>query len=220
MLRLTGAAALLLTFSWSSPEPLLAPVVERFLTYRDEHPLRQYRARRHLHARNHRFNKEGSLEVSTSFDEHAGFRYVVLSATGSGVVRSRALEPILRAEAQAMRDGTATRSALTAANYDFHSQEPEAGWIRLVPKRRDSLLIDGAIFVDPESGSLLRIEGRLARSPSFWTNRVEVVREYQHIAGVRVPVRMESRAWVKIVGVSTLEVTYAYEEINGVPVPK
>jgi hypothetical protein len=75
----------------------------------------------------------------------------------------------------------------------------------------------GAILVEPDSADLLRIEGRLAKSPSFWTRRVEIYRAYQRIGGVRVPTRVTSRASLRLFGASTLEMTYEYEEINGQP---
>lgn len=199
--------------------------IERFLAHREDVPLVQYRAVRQMRARNERFKKEARMEVLTTLDRAMGFRYEVLAQEGSGVVRRRALEPILEGEAKALREGIVSRAALSTLNYDFESAAAgfaasaveEAG-IRIRPRRRDSVLVDGTIFVRPDDGDLVRIEGRLAKSPSFWTSRVEVVREYQRIAGVRVPVRMRSRAWVRFAGQSTLEITYAYEEINGEPV--
>jgi hypothetical protein len=77
------------------------------------------------------------------------------------------------------------------------------------------LLIDGSIFVQPESGDLTRIEGRLSKAPSLWTRRVEIVRRYERIGGVRVPVSIESIAQVLIAGRSTFKMTYEYETING-----
>ena len=62
------------------------------------------------------------------------------------------------------------------------------------PKRKDVLLVEGAIFVQPGDGELSRIEGKLSKTPSFWTRRVDVVRRYERMAGVRVPVAIESVA--------------------------
>jgi hypothetical protein len=42
-----------------------------------------------------------------------------------------------------------------------------------------------------------------------------VVRRYQRINGVRVPVSIESVAQVLIAGRSTFQMTYEYETING-----
>jgi hypothetical protein len=69
--------------------------------------------------------------------------------------------------------------------------------------------------VQPSDGDLARIEGRLSKTPSFWTRRVDVVRRYERLGGVRVPVSIESVAHVLIAGRSTFKMTYEYETING-----
>lgn len=86
------------------------------------------------------------------------------------------------------------------------------------PKRREVSLIDGAVFVTQEEADLLRVEGRLAKNPSFWTKRVDVVRRYSRLGGVRVPTRLDSVAQVRLAGASTLSMTYEYEMVNGVSV--
>ena len=192
--------------------------VERFVAHRETVPLTQYRAIRWMRARNERFKKEARLHVRTTLDQVSGFRYEILAQEGSGLIRDRALIPILKAEARALADGTAARSAISIANYEFFPGQ-EDGWVRIRPRRRDTLLVDGAVLIDPDNGGLLRLQGRLAKNPSFWTSRVEVTREYQRIETVRVPIRVTSRAWIKLVGVSTFEMTYEYEEINGAAVP-
>jgi hypothetical protein len=80
------------------------------------------------------------------------------------------------------------------------------------------MLLDGALFLEPESADLVRIEGVLSRRPSFWTRHVRVMREYARISGVHVPVSMRSTADVLVVGSSTFSMTYQYAEINGVSV--
>ena len=60
----------------------------------------------------------------------------------------------------------------------------------------------------------MRVEGRLSKTPSFWTRRVEVVRHYQRIQGVRVPMLIESVASVLIAGRSTFKMMYQYASVN------
>ena len=43
----------------------------------------------------------------------------------------------------------------------------------------------------------------------------EVIRRYQRINGIRVPVAIESVAQVLLAGRSTFKMTYEYETING-----
>jgi hypothetical protein len=80
------------------------------------------------------------------------------------------------------------------------------------------MLVNGSIFLRPEDGDLVRIEGLLSKTPSFWTRRVEIVRHYRRIAGIRLPVRFESVASVRIAGHSTFTMTYQYERVNGTQV--
>jgi hypothetical protein len=77
-------------------------------------------------------------------------------------------------------------------------------------------LVDGLVTVTADA-DIIRVEGRLAKSPSFWTRRVDVVRHYGRVEGVRVPLGMESTAEVRVVGTSMFRMTSTYLEVNGVP---
>jgi hypothetical protein len=81
-------------------------------------------------------------------------------------------------------------------------------------------LIDGAVYVTDTDADLVRVEGELAKNPSFWTRHVQVVKQYARISGLRVPVRVESTAQMRLVGTSSLTMTYDYSMINGVPVAR
>jgi hypothetical protein len=74
------------------------------------------------------------------------------------------------------------------------------------------------MFLKPEDGELVRIEGRLARNPSFWVKHVDIVRSYARIGGAVLPVTLESRAQLRMLGPASLRMTYEYTEIDGQPV--
>ena len=196
------------------PEELRS--VQRFLSA-DHEPLREYRAFRRLEASNGKFNKAAWLEAWTEVDT-AGFRYDIVSEGGSAYIGNRVLRAALEREKLLWNGSLFARSNLTTANYDFIGAGRDAsGLIRVSvkPKRQDELLISGVIILAPDTGDLLRVEGQLAKSPSFWTSRIEVVRTYDRIDGVRVPVHTESVAQVKMAGASSFAMSYEYETING-----
>jgi hypothetical protein len=88
--------------------------------------------------------------------------------------------------------------------------------VLLSPRRKEPVLVDGTMFLKPGDGNLVRLEGRLAKSPSFWVKNVDIVRKYERIAGVVVPVALESKAQVRLLsGAATLRMTYIYAEIDG-----
>jgi hypothetical protein len=77
------------------------------------------------------------------------------------------------------------------------------------------LLVNGRMVLNPDGTELRRVEGRLAKNPSFWTSLVDVVREFARIDGVRVPISTETTARLKFAGTARMDVRYLYESING-----
>jgi hypothetical protein len=194
------------------------PATDRFLKLREE-PLTQYRAYRRMHARSEKFGKEAWVEAWTELDQR-GFRYTVVSESGSEYVRNKVLKAVLSREQELVADGECRRSELTADNYQFEEAPRTEGerYVLLKPRRKDTLLVDGRMVLNPEGTELLRVEGRLSKNPSFWTSLVNIIRHYARIDGVRVPIATESTAKLKFAGLSHLEVHYEYETINGRPV--
>jgi hypothetical protein len=194
-----------------------APSLQRFLA-RGESPTVAYRALRHLEASNAHFGANGWMDVWTEFDEARGLRYDVVAEGGNSYIRKHVLFAALEGEQKLWSAREPQRASLTTDNYSFDEAQPAPEGLHSVgirPLRKDMLLVEGAIFIEPDDGELRRIEGRLSKAPSFWTRRVEIVRRYDKVAGVRVPVSIESVAHVLIAGRSTFRMTYQYETING-----
>ncbi|HEY6212282.1 MAG TPA: hypothetical protein VIW45_08345 [Vicinamibacterales bacterium] len=204
--------------------PHAASAVQRFLA-RGETPPVAYRALRHLEAHNGKFGAHAWMDVWTEFDEARGLRYEIVAEGGNAVIRNRVLRAALDGEQKMWASREPQRASITQDNYHFEDGSPAGGLVAVAikPKRKDVLLVEGSIFVVPigdDAGDLRRIEGKLSKPPSFWTRRVDIVRRYERLAGVRVPVSIESTAHVLIAGKSTFTMTYEYETINGQRVGK
>jgi hypothetical protein len=198
-----------------------APVVQRFLERPDEPPA-SYRAVRRIEAQNVRFNLHGWIDAATELTPDGRFRYEIVRKGGSSYIIDKVLRPLLENEERLFATGDASRAAVTPQNYDLRGSEAaEPGVVKLLvkSKRRDVSLVDGALFVTEEEADLLRVEGTLAKNPSFWTKRVDVVRHYSRIGGARMPTRLDSIAQIRFAGTATLSMTWQYETINGEQVP-
>jgi hypothetical protein len=196
-------------------ESIRSAAVERFLAIGDPDP-HQYRALRRLEARNEHFDREAKMEVWTEGDA-SGFRYTIVSEEGSEYIRNRVFRQTLEMEKQMWASGAPDRAGLTSANYVFADRglQPDGLLsVDLKPRRKDVLLVDGAVFFDPANGDLVRMEGRLSKTPSFWTRRVNIVRWFKRFAGIRMPVALDSTANVLVAGRSTFRMSYEYESVN------
>ena len=148
----------------------------------------------------------------------AGFRYEVTAEGGADYIRSKVLRAVLEGEQEAITRGETERSSLGRANYTFQSDGiDDAGLANILvsPRRKERILVAGTMFLQPEDGRLVRLQRQLAKSPSFWIKNVDIVRSYDRIAGVVVPVALELTAQVQFLGPATLRMTYVYSEIDG-----
>jgi hypothetical protein len=222
--RLRIAAALVLTGAVSlHPSATTAlddegvAAMEKFLG----RPLtpHQYRASRRLEASG--YGQTGWLEVETSFTPAGGLQYVVTAEGGSGYIRSRVLRSLLDEEQRLIARGATAGVAISRENYKFAAEGRDADGLALVsltPLRKERSLIVGRMFLTPGHGEIVRLEGILAKNPSFWLKRVNVVRSYRRMNGVIVPVSLESRGQLRLFGRSLLTMTYHYSEVDNQPV--
>ena len=193
--------------------------MRQFLAQDDTPPA--YRAVRRLEVRYGKRN--GWLEAVTEYSPKAGFRYAVTAEDGDGYIRDNVLRAVLDGERELIARGEGRRSSLVEDNYTFQANGiGEDGLVRVSvsPRRKERVLVDGQMFLKPEDGRLVRLQGQLAKSPSFWIKNVAIVRSYDRIAGIVVPVALESHAQMRLMGRATLKMTYQYSHINGRPVSR
>ena len=200
----------------SQPDPRAVQALDAFLSGRTQ--ARQYIATRRLEASGS--GQRGWLDVRTSYAADSGFLYDVTSEGGSGLIRGRVLRSLLDEEKQLIGSGTGARVAISRDNYAFtpESVNPDGSVVVAIrPLRKERSLISGRLILHSD-GVLQRVEGQLAKNPSFWVSRVKVVRTYRRINGVLMPVCLETTARLRFLGSSSLRMTYNYSEIDELPV--
>jgi hypothetical protein len=174
----------------------------------------QYSASRRLEASGK--GQQGWLDVDTEFSATSGFSYQVTAEGGSGYIRARVLRSLLDAEQTLIARGHGATVALSTDNYKFAPNGVDAeglAVIDMLPLRKNRSLIAGRMFLTAE-GTLVRVEGRLAKSPSLWISRVNVVRTYRRINGALMPVSLDTTAQLRLLGPSTLRMTYRYARVD------
>jgi hypothetical protein len=199
---------------WATAPSVADNSIRQFLAQDDtQHP---YKATRHLVAANG--DRTGWIEADTEYSRERGLTYQITAEGGSGYIRNKVLRAVLDGERDAFRQGETAGSALVPSNYSFEANGVDAEGlvnIRLSPRRRERMLIAGMMLLRPDDGALVRLQGRLAKSPSFWVKSVQIVRSYERINDVVLPVELTSKAQLRMLGAATLRMTYEYSEIDG-----
>lgn len=200
--------------------PALGPeylAVERFFSEIEKPPV-AYTARRRLEASSSKLNESAWMEAVTEYSPDRGLRYWIVAQGGSERIRRRVLNTVLDAEKENSARDEWRNGSLSRNNYEFNFDgRTDEGMLKLQlnPRRRDSRLVNGSALLTAESGNLVRIEGRLSKSPSFWIKWVHISRSYSPIHGTMMPTSIGSTADVRIAGLSTFLMTYDYQSVDG-----
>lgn len=184
-------------------------------------PLHTYRALRHLSGQTDDGGMRATMTVWTELLGNGQFRYQVVNEAGSDNTRNRVFRAVLETERKSVASGECDMGDLTTSNYLFApggAADHGLARIDMTPRRPHPMRIVGALFVRPEDGELVRVEGQLSKRPSFWTRRIDVVHRYTTLAGVRVPSSVEATAQVLIVGKYSFAMQWDYETVNGMRV--
>jgi hypothetical protein len=163
--------------------------------------LRAYQATRKYQIFKGREQKsQVTAEVNYEPPQRKSFNIVQSTGgTGEGVIK-KALEH----EVAATRDPHDYE--ISPANYDFaYAGESDCSGSRcfvltLLPKRDCKDLIVGKAWVDQNTYLIRRIEGELAKSPSWWVKKALVVIEYGTVEGMWIQTKSVADAKLRMIG--------------------
>jgi hypothetical protein len=182
-----------------------------------------YRALRRLEGGLMSSDKRGWMEVWTEYLPARGFTYEVVGEGGSDYVRDKIFRALLTSEQKLIATGKRLRTSLESKNYEFADAGlTDAGLQRILlkPAKKSDGILNGSLLLEPATGLITRMEGRLVKSPSFWLRDVDVTYRFAHVAGYVVPIEMTSAGRVRMFGRSNFKMTYDYVSIDGQPAGK
>ena len=163
---------------------------------------------------NRHFDKRAEMLVSVKCDPDGTKHFEVLSEQGWKSANKRVLRKMLESEAETSRPQMRPMNSLNLDNYHFEmlgSDLLEARptyIIQALPKRQDKYLIEGRIWVDAEDFAVVRVEGKPAKNPSFWTRSIHFVQQYHKSGTFWFPLSTESVTDARIFGKTEVTISY------------
>ena len=170
-------------------------------------------ARRYVLENPHR-HKHAEMLVKMECVEDGAKRFQTVSTSGWSAARNHVFPKLLESEAEASMPGGRERSRITPQNYSFaligqeNVNRRPAYVIAISPKTQNKYLVQGRIWVDLEDYAIVRIEGKPAKSPSFWIKSVQFVHTYRKNGSFWWPESDRSVSDVRIVGTNILTIEY------------
>ena len=131
------------------------------------------------------------MTVNTTYKQDSGKSYVIVSQTGSALMRNFVLNAILDNEKRLNQPGIREGAWITSANYEMKLKPGgpqqldgrDCLVLALTPKRKASWLIEGSLWVDSKDGSIVQIQGTASKNSSLVTGPTQLMRQYANISG-------------------------------------
>lgn len=146
--------------------------------------------------------------------------FAITSGRGSWFIRHHVFQRLMKGEERRVKANKDSDSLITPENYTLeiigkdHIGGFDSTVVRATTKRKETDLFDGKIWIDDNDFAIVKIAGHLAKSPSFWINRVDFVRQYQKVDEYWLLLREEVIASVRIYGKETLIIDYQDYTVN------
>ena len=157
-------------------------------------------------------SQRGAFELQRSFVAPRSLSFKPLSFTGDAFVKSNVIVRLLQSEVDYVTKGDPEQEALTATNYKFSykgDQDLDGRAVHVFqvkPRHKRPGLFKGRIYLDASTGSLVRSEGTVVKSPSFFIRKIEFVQDYADVDHFTLPVHLHSTARARFVGRAVVDV--------------
>jgi hypothetical protein len=163
---------------------------------------------------NEKHHKRAEMVVRVTCRKDGSKEFEELSSTGWGSARKHVFPRLLEGEAEASRPGLRDQSHIGPENYSFELVGSEsvngrpAYVIAVSPKESKKYLIEGKLWVDAEDFAIVKIEGKPAKSPSFWIKSTRFVHEYDKHGQFWFPASDRSRSDARFFGTTDVTIEY------------
>jgi len=202
-----------------SPELALATYLHR--TEQQASGLMSYSAVTVIHAELPDTSQSGEFELERKFEAPHTLLFTPVHFTGDGFVKSNVITRLLQSEVDHVQKDDPAETAISPANYKFSYKGASRVQDRLVhvyqvkPHKKHAGLFKGRVYLDAQTGTLVRVEGNVVKSPSFFVKHIEFVQDYADVQSFTLPVHIHSEAKARIVGRTIVDIVHR----NYQPVP-
>lgn len=174
--------------SKASPAPDLSTIISRMLAaqQRNRVHVREFSVKRDYQLLDNEQVQKAQVIAHITYVPPDQKKYQIESSHGG--LGERILKDVLEKDLQPPKDPD--RHELSQQNYDFQFLGNEAvdGHLCYVlglnPKRNDKELIEGQVWVDQQTYNIRRLEGKPAKSPSWWVHDVHLLMSYADVDGM------------------------------------
>jgi hypothetical protein len=171
-----------------------------------------YSATTIIHAELPETAQQGEFEVQRHYSAPHTLQFTPVRFNGDGFVKSNIITRLLQSEVDHVKQEDGGQTAISKENYKFSykgSAKVDGRTVhvfQLKPRSKRPGLFKGRIYLDAYTGSLVRAEGGVVKSPSFFVKKIEFVQDYTDIGNFTFPTHIHSEARARVIGRTVVDI--------------
>ena len=156
--------------------------------------------------------QKGEFELQRHYAAPRTLQFKPVRFSGDGFVKTNVIARLLQSEVERVQNGDNALLAITPTNYKFSYKGlseidgREVYVYQLNPHQKRVGLFKGRIYLDATTGSLVRTEGKVVKSPSFFVKNIQFLQDFADFGRFTFPVHLHSEATARIVGKTIVDV--------------
>ena len=172
-----------------------------------------------------RTSQRAEFAVKRTFSAPRSLAYTAVTFEGDRFVKNNIIVRLLQSDVDRVQKADGSTVAIVESNYKFSFRNIEELDGRRVytfvlkPRRKESGLFKGKIFIDPETGHLLRAMGKLSKSPSGWIKQVDFTQDYVDIGEFTMPLETRLLTQVRILGPIAIVIRHNSYQVHSIEEP-
>lgn len=158
--------------------------------------------------------KHGQYRLKRAYSAPKSVVFKTIEFVGDGFVKTNVIARLLQSEADHVHKDQPSDTAITRQNYKFSYKGTEqvngrtAHVFQVKPREKRAGLFKGKIYIDVYSGNMLRAEGRIVKSPSFFIKKIDFVQDYAEVGDFNLISRIHSVAETRLIGRAVVDISH------------
>jgi hypothetical protein len=209
-----AGSSLLTTATLPRLAPQLALQVYQFRASQQRAQLSSYSATTTIQADLPDTRQHGEFVLNRQFRAPKTLQFTPVHFTGDNFVKSNVIARLLQSEVDQLQKDQSGQIAINDQNYKMSYKGSDCINGRLVhafqvkPRHKRPGLFKGRIFLDAFTGSMVRAEGRMVKSPSLFVKNINFLQDYADIGSFTFPTNIHSEAMTRIIGRVTVNMSH------------
>jgi hypothetical protein len=159
--------------------------------------------------------KKGRFRLKRMFSAPKSLAFKAVDFVGDGFVKTNVIARLLQSEVDHVQKGQDNSTAISSANYKFSYKglADVAGTpvhlFQVKPRRKSPGLFKGKVYLDVYSGAMVRAEGKMVKSPSFFVKNIEFTQDYAQVGEFNLVSHVHSTADTRLIGKAIVDISHS-----------